>query len=249
MRMRIRIGLVTLAALLGVGTLSHALDPQGPPPRAIDPAPISGAPVIEGDVLQVDPDSYLIRDLSGRDVRVYFDPATTRDNINVGDHVIVRFNQPSARYATSITRGRADVTAGALPRPQTVEGEILRINTDNYVIRDVSGKEVRIHVDRTTKLDGNLTPGDKVVARLVAPPSNAIPYAQTVYKLNSPQALEGQVVAIDGTTYVVRDLNGVEHRVSADSATSGVGTITTGDRVVIVKGNVPMAHAESVTKR
>ena len=63
------------------------------------------------------------------------------------------------------------------------------------------------------------------------------------------RALEGQVVAIDGNTYVVRDTNGVEHRVYADSATTGTRNIVAGDRVVIVKSTTPMAHAESIAKR
>ena len=247
--MRKTIGLVAFAAMLSVNTQSYALDPQDP--RYIEPSPIISGQVIEGDVVRVDADSYVIRDLSGRDVRIYFEPGTMRDNVTVGDHVIARFDRPSAPYATSITRRRADITpapTAALPRPQTIEGEVLRINSDSYVIRDLSGREVRLHVDKSTKLDGNLTPGDKVVARVVSPLTDR-PYARTIYKLNSGEAVEGQVVAIDGNTYVVRDLNGVEHRVAADSATTGVGNIVIGDRVVVVRGNVPMAHAEAITKR
>ena len=255
--MRKAIGLVAFAAVLGIGAQSYAIDPyysysDQDQQRYRDLSLPTGGQVIEGDVTRVDPDSYVIRDLSGRDVRVYFEPGTMRDNITVGDHVIVRFDRPSAPYAASIVRRRADITVAptALPHPQTIEGEVLRVNSDNYVIRDLTGRDVRLHVDSTTKLDGNLTPGDKVVARVVAPPSDR-PYAypRTIYKLNGREALEGQVVAIDGNTYVVRDINGVDHRFAADSATTGVGSIMVGDYVVVVRGNVPMAHAESISKR
>jgi len=254
--MKKAIGLVAFAAVLGLGAQSYAIDPaysEQDPQRYRDLSLPAGGQVIEGDVTRVDPDSYVIRDLSGRDVRVYFEPGTTRDNITVGDHVIVRFDRPSAPYATSIVRRRPDITVvapTALPRPQTIEGEVLRVNRDNYVIRDLSGRDVRLHVDSSTKLDGNLTPGDKVVARVVAPPSDRpSAYPSTIYKLNGKEALEGQVVAIDGNTYVVRDINGVDHRFAADSATTSVGTIMVGDYVVVVRGNVPMTHAESITKR
>jgi len=253
--MRKAIGLVAFAAVLGIGAQSYAIDPyysDQDQQRYRDLSLPTGGQVIEGDVTRVDPDSYVIRDLSGRDMRVYFEPGTMRDNITVGDHVIVRFDRPSAPYAASIVRRRADITVAptALPHPQTIEGEVLRVNSDNYVIRDLTGRDVRLHVDSTTKLDGNLTPGDKVVARVVAPPSDR-PYAypRTIYKLNGREALEGQVVAIDGNTYVVRDINGVDHRFAADSATTGVGSIMVGDYVVVVRGNVPMAHAESISKR
>jgi len=259
-----------VAAVLGMSAQTYGLDPtfdqdrqrvieqqrlenQRNNPNLMNPNPKGAGPVIEGDVTRIDADSYVIRDLSGRDVRVYFDPSTVRESIKVGDHVLVRFDRPSAPYAASITRRPAEMTAtptGGLPRPQTIEGEVLRTEADNYIIRDLSGKEIRLHVDKTTKVDGNLTPGDKVVARVVSTPSNTPPYAKTIYKLNSAQALEGQVIAIEGNNYIVRDINGVEQRVYADSATSAGEAVMIGDRVVVVRGsNAPMAHAEAISKR
>ena len=249
--MRKTIGLIAFAAVIGAGAQSYAITPQDPQ-LTVEPSPSTGGQVIEGKVIRIDADSYVIRDLSGRDMRVYLDPATKRDPIAVGDQVIVRFDRPSAPYAASITRRPSDVTtvpAGALPRPQTIEGEILRVHSDSYIIRDLSGREVRLHVDKSTKLDGNLAPGDKVVARVASPPSDATPYGKTIYKLNSPDSVEGQVIAIDGNTYVVRDTNGVEQRVYADSATTGTRNIVVGDRVVVVKSTTPTAHAESISKR
>ena len=95
-----------------------------------------------------------------------------------------------------------------------------------------------------------MTPGDKVIARVVSPPSDRpFAYPRMIYKLNGKEALEGQVVAIDGNTYVVRDINGVDHRIAGDSATAGPGNIVVGDYVVVVRGNAPMPHAESISKR
>ena len=268
--MRRAIGVAAVAAVLGMSAQTYGLDPtfdqdrqrvieqqrlenQRNNPNLMNPNPTGAGPVIEGDVTRIDADSYVIRDLSGRDVRVYFDPSTVRESIKVGDHVLVRFDRPSAPYAASITRRPAEMTAtptGGLPRPQTIEGEVLRTEADNYIIRDLSGKEIRLHVDKTTKVDGNLTPGDKVVARVVSTPSNTPPYAKTIYKLNSAQALEGQVIAIEGNNYIVRDINGAEQRVYSDSATSAGEAVMIGDRVVVVRGsNAPMAHAEAISKR
>jgi hypothetical protein len=47
---------------------------------------------------------------------------------------------------------------------QTVTGEILKVEGENYTIKDASGKEVRLHVDKTTKTHGSLKVGDKVEA-------------------------------------------------------------------------------------
>jgi hypothetical protein len=47
---------------------------------------------------------------------------------------------------------------------QTVKGEILKVDGENYTIKDASGKEVRLHVDKTTKTSGALKVGDKIEA-------------------------------------------------------------------------------------
>src|ERR671918_568886 len=60
-----------------------------------------------------------------------------------------------------------------LPRPQTLEGEVLRFEGNYYVVKDMNGKEVRLYTDKTTKLDGNLSPGDKIVARTATLPATA----------------------------------------------------------------------------
>jgi uncharacterized protein YdeI (BOF family) len=51
---------------------------------------------------------------------------------------------------------------------QTLKGEVLKIDGENYTIKDASGKEVRIHVDKTTKTEGALKVGDKVEAHTTA---------------------------------------------------------------------------------
>lgn len=222
---------------------------------------VTSPQIVEGDVVRADQDSYVIRDISGHERRIYYDRRTVRENINVGDHVVVQFDEPMAPYAASISKrpsatvlpgmapGPGILTPGAtLPRPQTIEGEVLRVNPDNYVIRDVSGREVRIHFDRTSKIDGNITAGDKVVARLVAPAETAAS-TRRLYKLDEGDALIGQVVRIDGDTYIVRDANGTEHRVLAESPSLREPSIAIGDRVLVTRAHSYMPHAESITKR
>jgi len=55
----------------------------------------------------------------------------------------------------------ADVTES--PTPKMVNGDLLKIDGEFYVVKDTSGKDVRLHVDKTTKLDGAaFKAGDKV---------------------------------------------------------------------------------------
>jgi hypothetical protein len=46
---------------------------------------------------------------------------------------------------------------------KTVKGDVLKIEGEQLVVRDSDGKEVRLHMDRTTKMD-KVVPGDKVKA-------------------------------------------------------------------------------------
>jgi hypothetical protein len=70
--------------------------------------------------------------------------------------------QPGSPVAPAPGTSVAPATAA---RTQTIEGEVLRIEGSYYIVKDVSGKEVRLHVDNNTKLDGNISANDKVVAR------------------------------------------------------------------------------------
>jgi hypothetical protein len=53
----------------------------------------------------------------------------------------------------------------AAPGSQAVTGDLLRIDGEFYVVKDTSGKEVRLHVDGTSKLEGTFKAGDKIEAQ------------------------------------------------------------------------------------
>jgi hypothetical protein len=136
-----------------------------------------------------------------------------------------------------------------LPRPQTLEGEVLRFEGNYYVVKDMNGKEVRLYTDKTTKVDGNLSPGDKIVARTAMLPTDAAPYASSIGKLGSPRIVEGRIMSMNKGFYVIQDPQGKELRVYADSGTHTDGVLQVGDRVVIHTARIPDAYADSITKR
>ncbi|MBI4400893.1 MAG: hypothetical protein HY581_04610, partial [Nitrospirae bacterium] len=45
------------------------------------------------------------------------------------------------------------------------KGDLLKIEGEFYVVKDAAGKEVRLHVDNSTKLEGNIKAGDKIEAQ------------------------------------------------------------------------------------
>lgn len=53
----------------------------------------------------------------------------------------------------------------AAPGTQAIKGDLLRIDGEFFVVKDTSGKEVRLHVDSTSKLEGTFKAGDKIEAQ------------------------------------------------------------------------------------
>ena len=45
-----------------------------------------------------------------------------------------------------------------------IEGDVLKIEGEFYTVHDTAGHEVRLHVDKTTHLEGAFKAGDKVEA-------------------------------------------------------------------------------------
>jgi hypothetical protein len=70
--------------------------------------------------------------------------------------VIIGVGMASYSYA-------ADVMTA--PNTQTVKGDLLKIDGEFYVVKDMAGKEIRLHVDKTTTVDGAIKVGDKVEAQ------------------------------------------------------------------------------------
>jgi hypothetical protein len=61
--------------------------------------------------------------------------------------------------------------------------------------------------------------------------------------------IQGEIVRIEGNTYVVRDLTGSEFRLDTNAATVRNGNPAIGDRVVAYLGPSSTVHAESIARR
>jgi|SRR5215831_11403640 len=51
---------------------------------------------------------------------------------------------------------------------QIVKGDVLMREGEFYIVKDTSGHEVRLHVNKETKLDGPVKVGDKIEARVTS---------------------------------------------------------------------------------
>ena len=169
MNMKRNIGLMTLAAmllLLGFGMLTYAAEKANPSNSQWN----GGLPhVIKGEVLKIEEGIYTVRDSSGREVRVHVDQFTQENTtLKVGDTVVARIAHiPSDVYARSLQKAAEKGNAKVTARYPMIEGELLKKEEGSYVVRDVlSGKQVRLQVDKATTMDNNITVGDRVEARI-----------------------------------------------------------------------------------
>ena len=47
-----------------------------------------------------------------------------------------------------------------------LKGEVLRVEGDNYFVKEEDGKEVRMHIDKTTEIIGSVKQGDRIEAKV-----------------------------------------------------------------------------------
>ncbi len=60
---------------------------------------------------------------------------------------------------------KAAPAAKVAANTRTIKGELLKIDGENYVVKDATGKEVKLHVSAETKKDGDVKVGDKIEAQ------------------------------------------------------------------------------------
>ena len=117
---------------------------------------------------------------------------------------------------------------------QSIKGDVLKIEGEFYTVQDMAGHDVRVHVDKTTKLDGVIKTGDKVEVQVTDKGhafSMTHSHVADTAVATGPQAVNGDLLKIDGTFYVLQDMSGKEVRVHVDETTKQDGVFKTGDNV------------------
>jgi hypothetical protein len=59
-----------------------------------------------------------------------------------------------------------DMTGGQSKDGKMIKGEVLRVEGDNYFVKGQDGKEVRMHIDKTTETIGGFKQGDRIEAKV-----------------------------------------------------------------------------------
>ena len=77
--------------------------------------------------------------------------------------VILGFGAGIVGAADPMAEKEAKPTLGERFTKDTIKGTLMKMDGEYYSIKDTDGKEIRIHVDKSTKLDKAVV-GDKVKA-------------------------------------------------------------------------------------
>lgn len=132
---------------------------------------------VRGEVIKIDGDVYIVEDDLGRQLRLHLTPKCERDaDVRVGDEILARTTHRGKEfYIKSLKKISSAVSASHL-----IEGRLVKIDGDSYLVKDISGREISLHVDGRTSKDGNITIGDVVQARIDG--NTPISHAETLSK-------------------------------------------------------------------
>ena len=118
---------------------------------------------VRGEVIKIDGDIYTVEDDLGRQLKLHVVPTAEKDiDVQIGDEILARTTHRGKEvYIKSLKK----IKSASSPS-HIVEGMVVTIDGDSYLVKDISGKEVRLHVDGRTSKDGNITIGDNVQAHI-----------------------------------------------------------------------------------
>jgi hypothetical protein len=127
--------------------------------------PKSWTGTVRGEVMKIDGKVFIVEDSLDRRVRLEVGPDCSVDEpIQVGDEIVAHIvHKGKEKYIKSLKRLISSSPTGV---SAVVEGKVLKIDRETYLIQDTAGKEVRVRVDAKTWKDGNITVGDSILARI-----------------------------------------------------------------------------------
>ena len=225
--MRTQLGLLAASVLLTLGTVSGAADTSTN----------SDQPGFRPESAQDTQQKQQQLDNRNLQETQRLQPSSVKEPMEAPPY---RENQPIGGQQQA---GPADFPQPAFP---FVRGELMNIEGEFYTVKDAEGKEVRVHVDKGTKMDGSFNVGDmievqrtlpghalsikKAVGPMITSPSSSssgmgqasgsqIIKDEQVTLSGGKQAVRGEVLKIDGNDYVIKDGHGNEVRLAVNKNT------------------------------
>ena len=155
---------------------------------ADDTKPTNWIGSIRGHVVKIDRDVYDVDDALGRKISIQLNSMTEKDNnVQVGDEVVVcilhkgkHASIKSMKRTSSSPSVLLEAVKRGMGEAGVIEAKLLTITNDVYLVKDISGKEIRLQVDAGTWKDGNITIGDIILADINSTKSPA--HAESLIK-------------------------------------------------------------------
>lgn len=168
-----RLRVTGLLVLLGLAGVSDAWAADPAPQAAPDNTSTTGtsSQTVKGEVVKIEGAYYVVKDQQGKEFRLLVSKDTEMAGVfKPGDKIEVQTSpiEHAMFIASAGTQPREEGTA-----PQTITGELVKIEGHFYIVMDHLGKELRLHVSEDTKLSGSLKPGARIEA-LVSPVEHAM---------------------------------------------------------------------------
>jgi uncharacterized protein YdeI (BOF family) len=175
-------------------------------------------PFVTGELLQIQGEFYTLRDAEGKDVRVHVDKGTAiGEPFQVGDlievHRTLKGHALSVQKASASPQVQSSSSAGTGPESQkgivkeervtlggakqVVRGEVLKIDGNNYLLKDGHGNEVRMAVNQNTRM---FCPESPLAGLLPDPSASDKPGAKGPEDLSRTAEQKGSEVGPGTTT-------------------------------------------------
>lgn len=75
---------------------------------------------------------------------------------------------PNAVIIEEMEDDHSDQVVSAAGRSTMIRGNVMRIEYDDYFVKENNGREVRVHTDKNTQVIGQLKQGDRIEAEIDA---------------------------------------------------------------------------------
>lgn len=131
-----------------------------------------------------------------------------------------------------------------------IEGELLKIVGQYYVIKDDQGKETYLLITQSTKLSGSYKPGDRIEV-WTSPIEHAVAIRADIQNRDdlamesATYSYRGKLINIEGRYYVLAGADGKEKHFLIDLNTELAGEFRPGDQIEVLSS--PLGNAYGMT--
>ena len=83
-------------------------------------------------------------------------------------HAAHAAHAPNAAITEEMKAYQSEQASANTGGSKTIKGNVVRVEYDDFVVKEKNGKEVRVRTDRTTQVIGQLKQGDRIEAEIDA---------------------------------------------------------------------------------